>query len=71
MPLLLVVLSFSSIGSGISALMVDVEVDRPPREFFRGPKWVSLNSVMRSVLFYEDMALNSSLLVKFQDIVPT
>ena len=50
MPLLLVlvvVLSLSSIGSGVSALMVDVEVDLPPREFLRGPKWVSLNSVMR------------------------
>lgn len=50
MPLLLVlvvVVSFSSMGSGVSALMVDVEVDLPPREFLRGPRWVSLNSVMR------------------------
>ena len=48
MPLLLVVLlvllDFSSIGSDTSAFMVDVEVDRPPREFFKGPRWVSLNS---------------------------
>ena len=49
MPLLLVlvvVVSFSSIGSGVSGLMVDVEVDLPPKEFLRGPRWVSLNSVM-------------------------
>lgn len=52
MPLLLVllvllamVLSLSSTnGSGLSALIVEVDVERPPREFFKGPKWVSLNS---------------------------
>ena len=44
MPLLLMVLSFSSIGSGVSALIVEVEVDRLPRLFFKGPRWVSLNS---------------------------
>lgn len=44
MPLLLVVLSFSSMGSGASVLIVEVEVARPPSEFLRGPKWVSLNS---------------------------
>ncbi len=44
--LLLVAVSFSSIESGVSALIVEVEVDRPPpRGFFRGPKWVSLNSM--------------------------
>ena len=43
--LLLVVLSLSSTGSTESALIVEVEVDRPPREFFRGPRWVSLNSM--------------------------
>ena len=32
-------------GSTESALIVEVEVDRPPREFFSGPRWVSLNSV--------------------------
>ena len=42
--LLLLVLSFSSMGSTESALIVEVEVDRPPREFFKGPRWVSLNS---------------------------
>lgn len=45
MPLLFVVLNFSSIGSGVSGLIVEVDVDRPLSEFFRGPKWVSLNSV--------------------------
>lgn len=35
--------SFSSIGCGSSALIVDVDVDRP-RGFFNGPRWVSLNS---------------------------
>ena len=49
MPLLLVVLSLSSIGSGASALIVEVEVDRLPRLFFKGPRWVSLNSVHDSV----------------------
>lgn len=49
MPLLLVVLDFSSIESGASALSVEVEVDRLPRLFFRGPRWVSLNSVLQSV----------------------
>ena len=46
MPLLLVLLMliFSSIGSGTSGLMVDWEVDREPKGFLRGPKWVSLNS---------------------------
>ena len=52
MPLLLVllvllaiVLSLSStIGSGFSALIVEVDVERPPKEFFKGPKLVSLNS---------------------------
>lgn len=43
--LLLLVLSFWSIGSTESALIVEVEVDRPPREFFKGPRWVSLNSM--------------------------
>jgi hypothetical protein len=75
MPLLLVVLivvvSFSSIGSGVSALMVDVDVDRPPREFFRGPRWVSLNSVRQSVLFHDNMILDNSLFVRFQDMLPT
>lgn len=75
MPLLLVVLvvvvSFSSIGSGVSALMVDVDVDRPPREFFRGPRWVSLNSVRQSVLFHNNMILDNSLFVRFQDMLLT
>lgn len=75
MPLLLVVLvvvvSFSSIGSGVSALMVDVDVDRPPREFFRGPRWVSLNSVRQSVLFHDNMILDNSLFVRFQDMLLT
>ena len=38
-------LSLSSAGSTESAFIVEVEVDRPPREFFRGPRWVSLNSM--------------------------
>ena len=41
----MVVFNFSSTGSIESALIVEVEVDRPPREFFRGPRWVSLNSM--------------------------
>lgn len=45
MPLLLVILSFSSIGSGASALIVDVDVVRP-RGFLIGPRWVSLNSIV-------------------------
>ena len=47
MSLLLVVLSFSSFieASGLSGVIVDVEVERPlPPMFLRGPKWVSLNS---------------------------
>jgi hypothetical protein len=36
-------LAFSSIlalgvGSGVSDLIVEVEVERPPRVFFRGPR---------------------------------
>lgn len=54
LPMLLWVgiLSFSSTGSGVSFLIVEVDVDRLPRGFFKGPKWVSLNSVhgQRSVL---------------------
>ena len=42
---------FSSTGSGVSALIVDVEVDRPAREFFKGPRWVSLNSITRQCSF--------------------
>lgn len=37
--------TLSSIGSCLSGVMVEVEVERPPSEFFRGPRWVSLNSV--------------------------
>ncbi len=55
MPLLLLLFmlplfipSFSSIGCGSSALIVEVDVDRP-RGFFNGPRWVSLNSTYRSV----------------------
>lgn len=46
--LLLAIEAFSSIESaGGSGLMVDVDVERLLREFFRGPRWVSLNSVKR------------------------
>lgn len=41
-PLLLALLA-SSICAGDSALMVEVEVDRP-NEFFKGARWVSLSS---------------------------
>ena len=43
--LLVLMLDFSSTGSGVSALMVEVDVVRL-RGFFKGPKWVSLNSVL-------------------------
>ena len=33
-------------GSGASALIVDVDVERLPKELRRGPRWVSLNSRM-------------------------
>ena len=39
--------SFSMIGSGVSGLIVEVDVDRP-RGFLRGPRWVSLNSTGKS-----------------------
>jgi len=41
-PLLLALLA-SSICAGDSALIVEVEVDRP-NEFFKGARWVSLSS---------------------------
>jgi len=44
MPLLLLVLIFSSATSGVPGFIVEVDVDRLPSEFFSGPKWVSLNS---------------------------
>lgn len=44
MPLLLAIDAFSSINSGVSDLIVEVEVDRLPSGFFTGPRWVSLNS---------------------------
>ena len=57
-------------GSGVSALMVDVEVDRPVREFFRGPRCVSLNSVPGQLYHHLNMGLgNQLLLVKFQDMM--
>ena len=45
MSLLVAGLSFSSVDSGLSGVIVEVEVERPPIVFFFGPKWVSLNSV--------------------------
>lgn len=66
----LVTLIFSSTGSGISALRVDCEVERLPRGFFSGPKWVSLNSVpMRqwSSMMYTFAEL--LLFVKFHDMM--
>lgn len=44
MSLLTVAPDFSSTNSGGSALIVEVDVDLLPIGFFRGPKWVSLNS---------------------------
>ena len=41
-------LSFSSMSSGASPFTVEVEVERLPSEFLRGPKWVSLNSISLS-----------------------
>lgn len=39
-PLLLplFMLIFSSIGSGVSGLIVGCDVERPPRGFFNGPR---------------------------------
>lgn len=68
MPLLLLIPSFSSIGCGSSALIVEVDVDRP-RGFFNGPRWVSLNSTYRlteSVQLEDRLGL---LFVRFQDIL--
>jgi hypothetical protein len=47
-PLLLALLP-SSIAAGDSALMVEVDVDRP-NEFFKGARWVSLSSASLLVL---------------------
>lgn len=47
---LVLVPSFSSVGSGLSEVTVDVDVDRLPKEFLRGPKWVSLNPVLGQCL---------------------
>ncbi len=47
-PLLLALLA-SSICAGDSALIVEVEVDRP-NEFFKGARWVSLSSASLLVL---------------------
>jgi hypothetical protein len=47
MSLLLAMEAFSSNESGgVSALMVEVDVERLPSEFFKGPRWVSLNSTI-------------------------
>ena len=45
MSFVLATLGFSSTGSGFSGTIVDVDVERPPSELFKGPKWVSLNSI--------------------------
>lgn len=70
MPLLLVILSFSSVGSGVSFLIVEVDVDRLPRGFFKGPKWVSLNSVNRQFSRVEPHGCCDLLLVRFHDMFP-
>lgn len=70
MPLLVGILSLSSTGSGVSFLIVEVDVDRLPRGFFKGPKWVSLNSMEWStsnVRLRVDIA--NVLLVRFQDMI--
>lgn len=46
MPLILATKGFSSTGSGVSFLRADEDVDRLPSGFLRGPKCVSLNSVL-------------------------
>ena len=69
--LVLVVLigfSFSMIGSGVSGLIVEVDVDRP-RGFFKGPRWVSLNSTGKSAKSWKGLSRSNALLVKFQDIL--
>ena len=51
MSLVLAIEAFSSIVSaGASALMVEVDVERPLSVFFKGPRWVSLNSARGSGL---------------------
>lgn len=72
MPLLLVIMSFSPIGSAGSVgsgLIVEVEVDRPPRGFLRGPRWVSLNSTGQSVTGHLENVGYSLLFVRFQDMM--
>lgn len=56
MPLLLLLLAietFSSISSGVSGLIVEVEVERLLSGFFTGPRWVSLNSATSQFFFFE------------------
>lgn len=48
-------------GSTESALIVEVEVERP-REFFRGPRWVSLNFLVR----FQDMVLRCGIFGGFE-----
>ena len=71
--LLTVALDLSSEGSCPSPLIVEVDVERLPRELFRGPRWVSLNSdngsVIQLSLNKEGLVWRIILLVKFHDIV--
>lgn len=69
MSLLLVILGLSSVGSGVSFLIVEVDVDRLPRGFLRGPKWVSLNSVIYQFSHVESQGCCHVLLVRFHDMI--
>lgn len=69
MPLLLGILSLSSAVSGVSFLIVEVDVDRPPRGFFKGPKWVSLNSVMYEFSHVKPSSCCHLLFVRFHDMI--
>lgn len=69
MSLLLANEAFSSRDSaGTSALMVDVDVDRLPSEFFKGPRWVSLNSKWNQRWFLVSI-FRRLLLVRFHDMM--
>lgn len=73
MPLLLplVVVIFSSMGSDVSGLIVDCDVERLLSGFFSGPKWVSLNSVVAHVSQVKSVRMNQGLqlFVRFHDMM--
>lgn len=69
MSLLLLILSLSSVGSGVSFLIVEVDVVLLPRGFFKGPKWVSLNSAVYQFPHVTSQSYCHLLLVRFHDMI--